>query len=73
MATKKKNFQWEIRLGLAIIVLGLGLLVALAVSMYTKYVYLQTDKEAQVSVQLKAFQDFIKATPGEPMKVALKL
>lgn len=59
--------------GLTIFVLAFGLILSLGISMYTKYLYLQTDKEAQVSVQLKAFPDFLKTSSGQPMLIVKKL
>ncbi len=59
--------------GLAIYALELGLLGALAIAMITKYLYLKKDKEATLAVVLKELQEFIKATPGQPMVVAKKI
>jgi hypothetical protein len=59
--------------GLMVYVLELGLLLALAIAMITKYLYLKNDKAATVAVVLKDLQEFIKATPGQPMVVAKKL
>jgi hypothetical protein len=59
--------------GLIGYVLEFGLLAAMAVAMITKYLYLKTDKKATLAVMLKEFQEYVKATPGQPMLIAKKL
>ncbi len=59
--------------GLVGYVLELGLLLALAVAMYTKFVYLKKDKEATVTAVVKEFQEFVKANPGQPLLIITKL
>ena len=41
--------------------------------MYTKYVYLQKDKEATVAAVFKEFQEYVKANPGQPLLIVKKL
>jgi hypothetical protein len=59
--------------GLIGYVLEFGLLAALIVAMVSKYMYLQKDKEASVAVQVKKFQEFVKANPGQPLLIVKKL
>jgi hypothetical protein len=59
--------------GLIGYVLEFGLLIALAVAMYTKFMYLQKDKEATVAATWKEFRAFLKASQGQPLLVVKKL
>jgi hypothetical protein len=59
--------------GLVGYVLEFGLLAAMIIAMVTKYLYLKTDKMATAAVVLKEFQEYVKATPGQPLLIAKKL
>lgn len=59
--------------GMSMYILALGLLLALAVSMITKFLYLQKDKKATVPAVTKEFLAYVNANPGNPLIIVKKI